>query len=460
MKKTGNVSSARYSSTGKTGESTEVRQLAGVDRALEDLRLEAYWQRCLLATVILRQVGKVAEVEAMAESAEARARSGAALGYGEKPRDWGKEIAKARAQIWDAEGLPWSALILAAVWDERCPLTCREMAEWIRGIGRRVTSVNALRATVKQLYGVGMLQRWPKGYALDPQVHDYFRERWGTRQGIEVRWGLVGTVVNDVGFDPKETDETTLLRMASEAAIPSTKMAAKAEIERRKDRGIWRMFGRASAHASEEEAPAKDWGVEKPREYGRVQEAAPTAAVGPGSTPKKRPATRMMFEPIAGSDPIVAAREQKYYDEVICALPLEPADGGDAFSQREAGKFSGIHPAWLSDEQKAALAAYRALPKPAAHADGVSLYSVHHPPVVEGDENDDISEAAVEEVEIETADTPEPAEEDGCPNDPDDAPDDIDVIYPTEDELAAIMRGEVVGPAVPEGFDTDPADEG
>lgn len=426
---------------------TRSRPLTAAE-ALLDQQMSAYWEKALLGLV-----------------AAERAREAAAGG------------ADARAP-WDAEALPWSALILAALWDERHPLKGRDIDRWIAAIGGRAGTSSmrttlAQMATTKSPAGTRVLIKDGKLYRLGPDLAAYFAKRWGKFRPAELRWGLVERAVEDRGgADIKAATDQQLANMTR--TVESKEV--RAEIERRRRDGVWSgaVFVEGAVEATSQ----------APREFkypGMRMAHDGTAALvvaAPVETEQQRLArlesARIAAE-IAEEDRL-DAEYKKIPDRKI----IEMHDAGpqiDASGKKIDWNMWDVVLTQISEralfgdlkEHAETLALIRRVkarvgedilnsdwpggkpPMPAKLAvvepvatpdDGVSLYSAAHP------DGPNPSDADLSPSSLE----PGPEFEDGCPNDPDD-PDDIDVIYPTEDELAAIMRGEVVGPAVPEGFE-------
>lgn len=432
---------------------TRSRPLTSTD-ALLDQQMTVYWEKALLGLV-----------------AAERARE-AAAGDGD-----------ARAP-WDVDVLPWSALILAALWDERRPLKGRDIDRWIASIGGRA-GTSSMRTTLAQMAttrspaGTTVLVKDGKLYRIGPDLAAYFTKRWGKFRPPELRWGLIERAVEDRGGgDIKAATDQQLANMTRTVSSRE----AREEIERRRLAGVWSGAVYVEGAAAAEAQTPREFKYPGMRmahdgtEAAAPAQAAPVALASRVETEDERQARLdREWEVTLASIKAISAlpltqrpkppapftyatpRNKMFYDaeemETFADMTVdqywaltdaERISINWGYAEALGEPFNQYNPPvprkWMTAkmiEQEDATTAPR---------DGVSLYSVPHP--AGSAIADDIARETIEETE------------DGCPNDPDDAPDDIDVIYPTEDELAAIMRGEVVGPAAPEGFDTDPADEG
>lgn len=348
---------------------------------------------------------------------------------------------------WDIDVLPWSAIILAALWDERRPLRPRQIADWGTAVGRKA-GMPTLRTTLAQMAqtkvqggaGGAVIVKDEMLYRLGDDLRAYFTERATAYRAAEFRWGWRETAIADRGTgDLKMGTDQQLANMTKTVAAKEVRV----EIARRVAAGVW------SGAVYVEEG----------------------AAVAPAVVASGPEGAAVAAKAVPPEDVERGARIAKIREEMVVRfhkLPARPADGSNAFSDDEAFLFDNIPPEWLTDKQRDAFDAWLRKPMeeedPIAKAiamselhyeadaaqpgtprgDGVSLYSGRHP---EGTAvAEDISSSLVEAIEEVDGDGGEAGQAD-------DTPSDIDVIYPTEDELAAILRGEVVGPAAPMGFE-------
>lgn len=301
--------------------------------------------------------------------------------------------------------------------------------------GKAATS---LSASLRELARASVISSTDRGWVINEPIASYLYSRRKGSQPISARWGVEPDEIMRGEVDPRPMNDEQLWA-ARNGTIGRAMPAMYAEIERRITAGEWTL----------EEGVVSD-----SRAYSGVRKAHDGTEA---SIYKPRPSEPAA--PVLTANQLHMQKLREDREKMRVRLPARPADGSKIFSNEEGAMFMTMSPEFilndLSAEQEEAFNAWtdkrieeaaEAEAATATTGDGVSLYSVEHPdgPMIA----DDVARETIEETE------------DGCPNDPDDAPDDIDVIYPTEDELAAIMRGEVVGPAAPEGFDTDPADEG
>lgn len=414
--------------------------------ALVDHQLSPYWEKALLGLV----------------TAE-RAREAAAGG----------------SVPWDADVFPWSVIVLAALWDERRPLKPRMIADWGTAVGRRA-GMPTLRTTLAQMTqtrvlggeGGPVLVKDSMKYRLGPDLERYFTARWGKFRPAELRWGLDERAVEDRGGgDLKMATDQQLANMTRTVSSKE----AREEIERRRVAGVWSgaVFVETSAGGASVAAPAPAVATrETDEEYkARVNRemdehiATATAMVALPLMQRPKPPAPFTY-PMPRNKRFYDAEEMETFADLTIdqfwaltgteqrAIKWGYAEVlGEPFNQYdpptphkwmtakmiEAARLSARQPQMTGGTEILSVAVTTVT----AESEISMVYSGHEYPDTHSEEPDEMAA--------------EPPEEDGCPNDPDDAPDempdDIDVIYPTADELAAIMRGEVVGPAVPEGFE-------
>lgn len=454
---------------------TRSRPLTSTD-ALLDQQMTVYWEKALLGLV-----------------AAERAREAAAGG------------GDARAP-WDVDVLPWSALILAALWDERRPLKGRDIDRWIASIGGRA-GTSSMRTTLAQMAttrspaGTTVLVKDGKLYRIGPDLAVYFTKRWGKFRPAELRWGLIERAVEDRGGgDIKAATDQQLANMTRTVSSRE----AREEIERRRLAGVWSGAVSVEGAAAQAQAPRefKYPGMRMAHdgtEAAAPAQAAPSALASRVETEVERQARLdREWEVTLASIKAISAlpltqrpkppapftyatpRNKMFYDaeemETFADMTVdqywaltdaERISINWGYAEALGEPFNQYNPPVPRKWMTAKMIEQEDDGEQPQQAEGTQLFSIAVTTVeAESDVHIVYARTAQRDTQDgEPAEAGEAGEAGEVGDDPNEQvddryPDDIDVIYPTEDELAAIMRGEVVGPAAPEGFDTDPDDEG
>lgn len=384
---------------------------------------------------------------------------------------------------WDVDGFPWSVVILAALWDERRPLRPRAIADWAAAVGRK-PGMPTLRSTLAQmaqtcvLGGAGSTVIAKDGmvYRLGDDLSTYFVKRWARFRPAEMRWGLRERAVEDRGGgDFKTATDQQLANMTRTVAAKE----ARVEIERRLRAGAWSgaVYVEGAAAAASGVSAASGDEVMKYPNMRMAHEGVPAAAAAPVGAPVAGPKP-------SGPAPYVEpenvrrereAMEAKFVEDdrrvaELTAMPkkkiIELHDAGPQIDATgEAIDWNGWDMILMQISERGLYGSIKGYEEVLAMIRSVkarvgedildSDWPDSKPPTVAS-----VAKLAVVEPAVvsppEHPDIPYP----NTHNEPLDRtvfnpefPDDVEAIYPTEDELAAILRGEVVGPAAPPGFE-------